>query len=74
LMIRKGKYKYVRYIYKDYLEELYDLEADPEELHNLAVRPEYHETKLDMRALLTNELKQNGVQFLHLLPEPKQNY
>ena len=74
LMVRQGKYKYVRYIYKDYLDELYDLEADPEELHNLAVRPEYHETKLETRALLTKELKKNGVTFLHLLPEPIQRY
>ena len=74
LMVRQGKYKYIRYIYKDYLDELYDLEADPEELHNLAVRPEYHQTKLDMRALLTKELKKNGVKFLPLLPEPIQPY
>lgn len=74
LMVRQGKYKYIRYIYKDYLDELYDLEADPEELHNLAVRSEYNETKLEMRALLSKELKQNGVQFLPLLPDPIQPY
>ena len=74
LLVRQGKYKYIRYIYKDYLDELYDLEADPEELHNLAVRPEYHETKMEMRALLSKELKKNGVKFLPLLPEPIQRY
>ena len=37
VMARQGKYKYIRYMYQDYLDELYDLEADPEELYNLAV-------------------------------------
>ena len=74
VMVRQGKYKYIRYMYKDYLDELYDLEADPEELYNLSVRPEYHDTKLKMRALLTKELKKGGAKFLRLLPEPKQPY
>jgi arylsulfatase A-like enzyme len=73
-MVRQGKYKYIRYIYKDYLDELYDIEADPEELSNLAVRPEYHKTKLEMRALLTKELKKKDTQFISLLPEPIQRY
>lgn len=33
-MIRKGKYKYIHYV--GYEPELFDLEADPEELNNLA--------------------------------------
>ncbi|MEM9158481.1 MAG: sulfatase-like hydrolase/transferase [Verrucomicrobiota bacterium] len=74
LMIRQGKYKYVRYIYEDYLDELYDIEADPEELHNLAVRQEYHEVKLEMRGLLSDELDKNGAKFIPLLPEPLQIY
>ncbi len=74
LMVRKGKFKYIRYVYADYLDELYDMEADPEELHNLAVRPEYHEIKMEMRALLSSELEKRGARFLPLLPEPKQRY
>ncbi|MCB1123728.1 MAG: DUF4976 domain-containing protein, partial [Verrucomicrobiae bacterium] len=74
LMVRQGKYKYIRYIYKDYLDELYDMEADPEELFNLAVRPEFHGIKMEMRRLLTDELKKTGVSFLPLLPEPIQPY
>ncbi len=74
LMLRQGKYKYIRYIYKDYLDELYDMEADAEELHNLAVRSEYHETKLHMRALLNDELKKVGATFVPFLPEPLQRY
>jgi len=35
------------------LDELYDLEADPYELKNLAVLPEYNAKKQEMRKLLT---------------------
>jgi len=38
VMLREGQYKYVRPLIPDDLEELYDLESDPEELDNLAVR------------------------------------
>ena len=35
-------------------EELYDLDADPDELHNLAANPKYAETLGDMRRALAN--------------------
>ena len=35
------------------MDELYDLEADPYELKNLAVLPEYDGKKQEMRKLLT---------------------
>ena len=73
-MVRQGKYKYIRYMYQDHLDELYDSEAEPEELYNPAVRHEYHNTKPGMRALLTKELKKGGAKFVSLLPEPKQTY
>jgi len=43
MMMRKDHYKYIRYIYEDYIEELYFLKNDPKELHNLAVDKKYHE-------------------------------
>ena len=38
-MIRNGRYKYVQYV--DYPPQLFDLDADPEELTDLAAKPEY---------------------------------
>jgi arylsulfatase A-like enzyme len=70
MMLRDGKYKYVRYIYKDYIEELYDLEKDPEELVNLAVKTEFRKKLSEMRAELLVEFDKSGAQFLDLLPEP----
>ena len=45
--VRGSRWKYCRFIETDPLyEELYDLEADPQEEHNLAASPE-HEARLD---------------------------
>lgn len=38
-MIREGKYKYIYYVH--YPAQLFDLEADPEELDDLAAKPDY---------------------------------
>jgi choline-sulfatase len=42
-MVRRGRYKYV-YSAPD-PEQLYDLESDPDELHNLAAEPGFEETR-----------------------------
>jgi choline-sulfatase len=47
-MIRRGKYKYV-YIH-GYESQLFDLEADPGEWHNLAGLPEYKEIEEQLKA------------------------
>ena len=49
-MVRKGKYKLIRYI--DFDDELFDLEKDPEELVNVAASVEYAE----IRQMLHTEL------------------
>lgn len=71
VMLRKGNFKYVRYIYKDYIEELYDLSKDPEELTNLAVNQNYHPLLADLRKEMVETMKQKGSTFTGLLPEPK---
>jgi len=38
-MLRDGRYKYIHYV--DYEPELYDLDSDPEEMSNLAVKTEF---------------------------------
>ncbi len=49
-MIRDERYKYVWYVTGE--EELYDLEADPEEWHNLAGEPEHEELRREMKMRL----------------------
>ncbi len=70
MMLRVDQYKYVRYIYKDYIEELYDLENDPEELVNLAVKEEYRILLRQYREMLLAEFESKGADYLDLLPEP----
>jgi arylsulfatase A-like enzyme len=71
LMLRDGKYKYVRYLYTNYIEELYDLEADPLELTNLAVRKANHELLAAFREKLLKAFAYRGATYLDLLPPPK---
>lgn len=53
-MIRGQRWKYVYRL--EGLEELYDLETDPDELQNLARDGEYHETLHEQRRLLMHKL------------------
>jgi arylsulfatase A-like enzyme len=71
LMLREGQYKYVRYLYPNYIEELYDLQADPLELTNLALRKVNHELLATLRAKLLKAFAFRGATYLDLLPAPK---
>ena len=60
VMLRQGRYKYVRPLLADDLEELYDLSQDPDELDNLAQQPKYRSTvkELAAKAVAYNNLGQ----------------
>lgn len=71
-MILVENYKYTRYAHPDRIEELYDLEHDPEELENLAVRADFQEKLLEMRAACIQSIKDNGgAVFADYLPPPR---
>lgn len=58
-MITDGRYKYVNN--RNQMEELYDLEQDPYELHNLALKPEQAALLGRMRAVLKAWLGKAGI-------------
>jgi len=71
LSLAHGKYKYIRTLVKDEIEELYDLETDPEELTNLALQPEHAATLAKFRNNLIAELKRTGAGMADHLPPVK---
>jgi len=74
-MTLDGRHKYIRYIFPNRIEELYDLHADPHELNNLAVDPKYKDRLEEMREGLIAYLKETGgASFVDLLPPPKTDY
>jgi choline-sulfatase len=52
-MVRQGQYKYV-YIH-GYDSQLFDLEPDPDEWHNLVGQSEYMEVEAELKALILNK-------------------
>ena len=66
--VRVGPYKYIRYLKSGVRDELYDLDADPEELDNLADKPAQAERRKAMRAALAAELKRTGAGFADAIP------
>ena len=71
-MILVENYKYTRYAHPYRIEELYDLDKDPEELDNLAVKEEFKDKLLEMRAACIQSIKDNGGSvFADYLPPPK---
>ena len=72
MMMRDGKYKYIRHFKDDVIEELYDLEKDPDELNNLALNGEYHGKLTELRRKAVEEFRNKDGDFVEHLPEPKQ--
>ena len=71
IFLRQGRYKYIRTLVADEIEELYDLEADPEELDNLAVKGEHHKLLAGFRKRLLAELKRTDAGMVRNLPAVK---
>jgi len=71
VFLRQGRYKYIRTLVDDEIEELYDLEADPEELVNLALRPAHRKRLAEFRRRLIDELERTGAGMADKLPKVK---
>ena len=68
LAVRDGKHKYIRYLKAGEIEELYDLDADPEELTNLGMRSEHRALVERLRGVMRDELRRTGANFIEALP------
>lgn len=67
--LHDGRYKYVRTLIEGEIEELYDLESDPEELKNLALKKAHSDRVLKMRKATVAELKRTDTGMVKNLPE-----
>ncbi|MGB7346628.1 MAG: sulfatase-like hydrolase/transferase [Pirellulaceae bacterium] len=67
-LLRDGKYKYIRTFVDGEIEEIYDLHSDPEELTNLAVKPEHHVLLVRLRAKAIEELVRTDAKFINTIP------
>jgi arylsulfatase A-like enzyme len=67
--LHDGRYKYIRTLVEGEVEELYDLDDDPQELTNLAGDPKHRERTLTMREQTIAELRRTGAGFVDRLPD-----
>jgi arylsulfatase A-like enzyme len=70
-LLRDGKYKYIRNLVAGETEELDDLDADPEELTNLANRPDQAARLRELRGKAIAELRRTDAKFVDHLPPTK---
>jgi hypothetical protein len=58
--VRTDRYKLIQYPEINDLDELYDLKADPDEMNNLAVNPEYAELHQEMKKRMAEKKAEAG--------------
>ena len=66
--LRQGRYKYIRTLVEGEIEELYDLESDPEELTNLALDTRHASRLEKLRGATVGELRRTGAKMAEHLP------
>lgn len=66
--LHDGRYKYIRNFVEGEIEELYDLDSDPDELTNLALKKPFRERVLKMRSDTVAELKRTDAGMADRLP------
>ena len=71
VLLRDGKLKYIRNLVAGETEELYDLDVDPDELTNLADRPEQAKRLIELRQKTIDELRRTDAKFVESLPKTK---
>lgn len=70
-MLRQGNYKYIRTLVEGEMEELYDLQSDPEELNNLALDPKHQAQLSALREQTRDELRRTKAGFVDSMPAVK---
>jgi arylsulfatase A-like enzyme len=70
VMVAEGRYKYIRNLIKGEMEELYDLQRDPQELVNLALKPGYAKRLKSYRRKAIKELRRTQAPFVGNMPRP----
>ena len=69
VMLTEGRYKYIRNLIEGEVEELYDLESDPEELINFALSPDQSGLLKKFRAATITELRRTKAGFVDRMPK-----